>query len=212
MSLRLVEQGFAVVCANYRLSPTHPFPAYIEDAATSLKWVYDHIGEYGGDHTSLIVAGGSAGGHIAALLSLDEDYLARNGLSTRNIKVSVPISGLMNVRTAAPTRIRVTWNDDLEKVEKASPLHHVRKDAPPMLLMVADGDTQIRREQNQRMFSALRATGNPDVEFRLLQDRLHNTILPNMANPGDPTVEFMLTFIRKHDVYSTKKLNIHDRP
>ena len=131
MSPQFVRQGYAVAAANYRLSPLYPFPAYMEDAAAAFKWVYDHIGEYDGDREQIIVSGGSAGGHIAALLSLDDRYLARHDLSTKNIRVSIPITGLMDVKSAGDPRISVTWSGDPNKVKLGSPLSHVRRDAPP---------------------------------------------------------------------------------
>ncbi len=198
MSPRFVNQGYAVAAANYRLSPLYPFPAYMEDAAVAFKWVCDHIGDYDGDREQIIVSGGSAGGHIAALLSLDDRYLARHDLSTNNIRVSIPITGLMDVQTVGDPRISVTWSGDPTKVKLGSPITHVRKDAPPMLLMVADGDTDVRREQNKRMFDAMRSIGNTEIEFEVLHDRLHSTILPNMAKDGDPTVARMLDFLRTH--------------
>ncbi len=48
----LREQGFAVVAVNYRLSPKAKNPAYIEDAAEAVAWVFKNIEKYGGrkDH------------------------------------------------------------------------------------------------------------------------------------------------------------------
>ena len=83
--------------------------------------------------------------------------------------------------------------------EAASPLSHVRSDAPPMLLMVADGDTELRREQNIRMFEAMKGTGHPAVEFHILEDRTHSSIGKYLIEEGDPAMGFMLDFIDKHD-------------
>lgn len=44
----LTEQGFAVVAVNYRLSPKAKNPAYIEDAAEAVAWVFKNIEKYGG--------------------------------------------------------------------------------------------------------------------------------------------------------------------
>ena len=43
-----MNQGFAVVAVNYRLSPKAQNPAYTEDAAAAVAWAYKHIEEYGG--------------------------------------------------------------------------------------------------------------------------------------------------------------------
>ena len=67
-----------------------------------------------------------------------------------------------------------------------------------MLLMVADGDTELRRQKNIEMYEAMQAAGHPNVQFRILEDRTHGSIFPHMLEEGDPTVEFMLEFIEEH--------------
>jgi acetyl esterase/lipase len=65
-----VRRGWIVVASNYRLAPRFPWPAQIEDATRALGWIKKNITTYGGDPSRVVVAGGSAGGHLAALLAL----------------------------------------------------------------------------------------------------------------------------------------------
>ena len=65
-----VTRGWVVVASNYRLAPRHPWPAQIEDATRALGWIKKNVATYGGDPERVVVAGGSAGGHLAALLAL----------------------------------------------------------------------------------------------------------------------------------------------
>ncbi|GAA0200054.1 hypothetical protein GCM10009000_012640 [Halobacterium noricense] len=66
---RTVKAGeCAVVSVDYRLAPEHPFPA--DDAYAALEWVGEHADSFGGDATSLGVAGTSAGGNLAAVTAL----------------------------------------------------------------------------------------------------------------------------------------------
>jgi acetyl esterase/lipase len=53
-----------------------PHPAQIEDVAAAFAWTFRHVGEFNGDTNRIYVAGHSAGGHLAALLSLDDRQLA----------------------------------------------------------------------------------------------------------------------------------------
>jgi acetyl esterase/lipase len=65
-----VRRGWVVVASNYRLAPRHPWPAQIEDATRALGWIKKNIATYGADPDRVVIAGGSAGAHLAALLAL----------------------------------------------------------------------------------------------------------------------------------------------
>lgn len=68
-----VRRGWIVVASNYRLAPRNPWPAQIEDATRALGWIKKNIATYGGDPDRVVIAGGSAGGHLASLVALSAD-------------------------------------------------------------------------------------------------------------------------------------------
>ena len=70
MMHELARRGWVCVTVNYRLSPKATWPAHIVDCKRALAWVREHIAEYGGDPDFIAVSGGSAGGHLSALLAL----------------------------------------------------------------------------------------------------------------------------------------------
>ena len=73
----LARRGWVTVTINYRLSPRATWPDHIVDCKRALVWVREHIAEYGGDPGFIAVSGGSAGGHLCALLALtpgDHDF------------------------------------------------------------------------------------------------------------------------------------------
>jgi len=73
MARGVEEQGGILVAGTYRLAPRLRFPAQLDDVNLALAWVREHIAEYGGDPARIIVGGHSAGGHLAALASLQND-------------------------------------------------------------------------------------------------------------------------------------------
>ncbi|ELP67790.1 alpha/beta hydrolase [Streptomyces turgidiscabies] len=64
------ELGLVVVSVEYRLAPEYPHPAPVEDCYAGLSWMAGHAKEIGGDPDRIILAGGSAGGGLAAALAL----------------------------------------------------------------------------------------------------------------------------------------------
>jgi acetyl esterase/lipase len=196
---RFASAGFVTAVVNYRLSPAVRHPAHIQDAAASFAWVKRHIKEYGGDADRVFAIGYSAGGYLAALLSTDPRYLAAHGLSPRDIRGTVPVSAFYWVerRGVAPDRDKSVWGTDRNAWVDASPAHHLRAGAPPMLILYAEGDEDWRREQNVEVAAAMKAAGNSDVGLAMIADRNHATIWSRVGSDGDETAERILRFVSR---------------
>ncbi len=67
-----------IVMMDYRNYPLASVPEQLEDVQAALLWTRKHIHQYGGDAEKLIVVGESAGGHLAALLLLNQALSERN--------------------------------------------------------------------------------------------------------------------------------------
>ncbi|MEO5698468.1 MAG: alpha/beta hydrolase, partial [Burkholderiaceae bacterium] len=62
--------GCGVVAVDYRMGPEHRFPAAVDDAIAATRWLHDHANELGLDASRLAVGGDSAGGNLAAVVSI----------------------------------------------------------------------------------------------------------------------------------------------
>jgi arylformamidase len=88
-----MDKGFVFVSTNYRLLPSVDMATIVRDVAKSIRWVHDHIAEYGGDPERLLIMGHSAGAQLAALICTDDRYLKAEGLSLAITKGCVPVDG-----------------------------------------------------------------------------------------------------------------------
>ena len=174
-------------------------PAHIQDAAAAFAWVKRHIAEYGGNPDQVFVIGHSAGAYLAALLALDREYLAVHRFSPDDVRGVVPVSAFYWVERpgVAPDRDKRVWGTDQRTWVAASPAHHVRAGAPPLLLLYADGDDEWRRQQNVEMAAALEAAGNDRIVIRQIAGRTHGTIWSKMADAGDEAAGRIIQFVRQ---------------
>ena len=104
MMFELVARGWVCVSINYRLSPKAVWPDHIVDCKRALAWVKEHIAEYGGDPDFIAVSGGSAGGHLCALLALTPgDPAFQPGFEDADtaVQACVPFYGVLDM-TGAP--------------------------------------------------------------------------------------------------------------
>ena len=190
------RHGVGAAVVNYRLSPGVMYPAHIEDIAASFAWVHEHIEEHGGDQGKVFVAGHSAGAYLAGLIALDERYLKAQGLSTEVIRGVVPISGFFHVERLAPGRPKSVWGTEKKDWRKASPARYVSMNAPPMLMIYADGDVEERKEESLDLAAKLREAGHTGVATLEIADRTHGSIAQRFGEEGDLTSIRALEFMR----------------
>ncbi len=194
------QQGFVTAVINYRLSPEVQHPAHIEDVARAFAWVHKNISQYGGNPEKIFIMGHSAGGHLAALLALDEKYLQAHGLTLAAIKGAIPISGIYDVTIEPPGPFNVyqiVFGTDPQRRRDASPITHVGPRKPPSLIMYAQFDFPGFDAQARQLFSSLREYQN-EAALVEIPAKDHVTIIASIGTANDTTTEAILKFLRIH--------------
>jgi acetyl esterase/lipase len=187
----LKGRGIAVVAANYRLSPKVKAPAYIEDAAAAVAWTFRNIEKYGGSTNLIFVGGHSAGGYLTDMVGLDKRWLAACGVDADRIAGLIPFSG--QAITHAAIRAERGIGDKQPVVDDMAPLYHVRKDAPPLLLITGDRELEMigRYEENAYLWRMMKLVGHPDTQIRELKGFNHGQMV-------EPACPLLLEFIKEH--------------
>lgn len=182
-------RGIIVVAPNYRLHPKVKAPVYLEDAAAAVAWVLKHIGEYGGSPDKVVVSGHSAGGYLASMVGLDKRLLAKHGVDADRLAGIAPYSG----HTITHFTIRKERGIPGERpvIDEFAPLYHVRKDAPPMLLMTGDRELEMlgRYEENAYFRRMMKVVGHEKVTLHEFDGYGHD-----MTAPGHP---LLVEFVRR---------------
>jgi acetyl esterase/lipase len=183
MMYELVARGWVCVAINYRLSPKATWPDHIVDAKRAVGWVKEHIGEYGGDPSFVAVSGGSAGGHLCALLALsagDPEFQPGFEDVDTAVQACVPFYGVMDL-TSSPegsaifgpgllkmleTRVMKTRESEHpELFRDASPTYRVQAEAPPFFVLQGVNDTLVPVESARLFVERLRAVSQAPVAY-----------------------------------------------
>ncbi len=191
----LLNENIAVVSVEYRLAPKVKAPAYIEDAAAATAWVFENIEKYGGNKNLIFQSGHSAGGYLAMMITLDKKYLQKYNIDANQIAGLIPFSG------QAITHFQIRKEQGIRElqptIDQYAPLFHVRKDAPPIVLITGDRELELfgRYEENAYLARMLKLVSHPST--KLLEEEGFDHV--GMANPG--------FFILKKEVQDlTKKI------
>ena len=198
----LSGHGYAVASLNYRVSREAVFPAQIDDCRAAIKFLRAHAAEYMLDSAHVGVWGGSAGGHLAALLgtsaAVDFSTMPAKVMEPGKVDETIAVQCVVEMYGAsdftllmadkgqvehgvgkAAIQLMGSSADDPKLIEKsqwASPITYVRRDNPPFLLQHGDADRIMPLAQSRAMLAALQAAG---VDATL-------TVMPGADHAGAP--------------------------
>ena len=175
-----------LVSVGYRLAPGAKYPQQVDDCRAALRWVYDHIADYGGDPDRIYVGGHSAGGHLAAMLTLQRTQRTALGLPEDVIKGCFPVSGVFDVADTLQDRREALLRTQ-DDVRDASPLHNTGGNTVPFLLEIGTDDFDNLRSQHPQMLAALRSQPGY-VEEMVREGHNHFQISLDHAEPNSPWV------------------------
>lgn len=174
-ALFMLEKGYAVASINYRLSQTAKFPAQIEDSKAAVRYLRANAKKFKIDPDRFGAWGGSAGGHLVAMLGTTGDVKDLEG-DGANKDVSSRVQAVCDFYGPTDmTRFKTTPygesarngllggnpTDKSDLAAKASPVKFATKDDAPSLLVHGDKDDLVPLEQSEFLEQALKSAQVP---------------------------------------------------
>ena len=180
--LPYIALGMSVVNVEYRMAPTDPAPAAVEDCRCALRWIVQNAAKYQFDVNRIVVAGGSAGGHLALMTGMlpvsagldrpcpADESIRWTGADRSEPKVAAIINwfGITDVRdllSDAPNArgYAIEWlgsrPDAAELATRLSPMTWIRAGIPPILTIHGDADKLVPVSHATRLHDALQKAG-----------------------------------------------------
>lgn len=189
----LYDKGFAIASVNYRLSTQAVFPAQVHDIKAAIRFLRAKAGLYHINASKIAIIGSSAGGHLAALVGVNngnpelEGKVGEHLDQNSDAQVIVSYYGASNLETilsqstqqgldfrvpALKLLLGDTPDKKPELAKLASPVTHLDKNDPPLLLIHGDADPQMPPKQSQELAKAYESLGLP-VTLIMLPGSLH---------------------------------------
>ena len=171
----LVSQGYSIASVDYRLTPVAPFPANVHDIKAAIRFLKANSAEYAIDPKRVIIAGASAGGHLASLVGLSNGVAKLEGNVGNHLDQNSDVHGVvsfygasnlttilgqstphgLSVRVPAlKLLLGASPEEKPELAQLASPIFHLDEKDPPVLLIHGDADNQMPYAQSKELKKA----------------------------------------------------------
>lgn len=190
---QLVTAGYPVASVDYRLSTQAQFPAQVHDIKAAIRFLRAKQRDLGINASRIVIAGGSAGGHLAALVGVSNGHQELEGkvgvyLDQRSdVQAIVSFYGMSNLTTILSQstphgqKVRVPAlqlllggqpDEKPELAKLASPVFHVDERDPPLLLIHGDQDPQAPIDQSYELHARYEKAKRP-CRFEVIRNGKH---------------------------------------
>ncbi|MFT5326171.1 MAG: acetyl esterase/lipase [Planctomycetaceae bacterium] len=189
----LVKRGFAIASVDYRLSPVAKFPAQVHDCKAAIRFLRAKAKQYGYDASRIGIAGSSAGGHLVAEIGVTNGHPKLEGTVGEHLDQSSSVHAIvdyygptnfltilkqstphgLSVRVPALQLLLGSQPEENPALAKlASPVFHVDKNDPPLLIIHGDQDPQVPINQSHELHGHYKEFGLP-VRLEVIHGGAH---------------------------------------
>lgn len=190
-----VEEGIAVAVVNYDLCPDVSIVAIADECRRALLWVSAHGARHGAHAANVVVAGHSAGGHLAAMM-FATDWRAQ-GLAHEPFIGGVTLSGVHDLAPLVHFSFNVDFRLDDALAAQLSPINHGSHTKAPLLAAVGGAETSEFLRQTQLIWDAWPQNRPPGSRGPLVvPDKHHFSVVVDYANPESELTRATLALFR----------------
>lgn len=216
----LLARGYLIAAVNYRLAPRYKFPAMIEDVKCAVRFLRANAERYNINPERIGAWGGSAGGHLVALLGTADEtagwdvgqYLEQSSRVQAVVDMFGPTDLTVLFEGANPRlmeQVFGTSDRNSETLKRASPVNWVSADDPPFLILHGERDPLVPPSQSQIFYDKLVETGVP-ATLVMVKNAGHGFV--PMGGPISPTRDELTKMIADFfDRYLKKMPASNDR-
>lgn len=189
LMLHMAAHGWVCVAINYPLSPRARWPEHIIAAKRAVAWIRENIADYGGDPSFVAATGGSAGGHLSALLALsqnDPQWQPGFAEADTSVQACVPHYGAYDFAAQTSKAAALMQRHVLQRYvigkdprqhrdvyEAASPISRITADAPPFFVIHGAQDSLIPAGDSREFVRRLRAVSRQPVAYAEIPGAQH---------------------------------------
>jgi acetyl esterase/lipase len=178
----MAARGWLCVAINYRLSPRATWPEHLIDCKLAIKWIKEHIAEHGGDPEFVVATGGSAGGHLAAMVALtaeEKEFQPGFEDADTSVQAFIPFYGVFDWTDRFGYRgegnalkgrlerhiIKLPQHEAHEVYDRASPMSHIHGPVPPAMILHGSKDTLAPAAEAAHFVQMLRERSDEPVVY-----------------------------------------------
>jgi arylformamidase len=188
-----LERGVNIALTNYDLCPNVSIATICLQQANAFAWLYQNSIALGLDPTRIFASGHSAGGHLAAMMSVADWPLVADGIPNNLIKGCISLSGLFDLRPIADTpfltnELRLTQEEAL----RVSPALMNSKSRSPILLAVGEKESAEFHRQSALLATAWQDRSLPILEISTAD---HFSICDEFAADNSPLFSAAMNLI-----------------
>ncbi|MDQ3394341.1 MAG: alpha/beta hydrolase [Bacteroidota bacterium] len=202
---RMARKGILTVIISYPLNNVATYNEMAIASARAVKWMHNNIKDYGGDPEKIFVSGHSAGGHLAALIAIRNEYFDSVGIKS-------PLKGVILIDAAGLDMYGYLKEEQFQEGhyhlrtftskpavwKEASPMYHVHPHMPPLLIFRGEKTYPSIIKSTERFVKAMKPYV-PTPHYKVQKGKRHIPMILQFIWTWNPLYKEIIHFMEKNN-------------